>query len=408
MEQRKNVVLVLAVIIVMIGISIILAEQFSVADSSRETPGTDGASIPALPVTAISVSTMAVATGTMTKTPDVTISRQQAQALLDEWEMDEGVIHGYFVAGVSLTDRYPGKILYEFSLVPDNTSIRETNATLFIDAETGDPYNPLQDKAGITIEQAKAKARGAFPELSADRVRIRFNDGSQYMRSWAFELMKGEEKLVEGGLDADTGELSSYFIGITRLDRPETPSVTMDAAQQTADREIRERNGDISIVLVDARLDPLGMPGEKIAGQYVFVYNRIIRGVPCDSDGFTITVDSVAGNVVNYHKSWSLPEDAVALPAEPAITKDAAIKTVEQEAVKIYPASTASLKILSADLRWKDFHNPDKVTPAPGSIPLAWKVQFEDETIRGWQWPVPANGWVDAKTGTLLDLYYRH
>jgi len=408
MEQRKNIVLVLAVIIVMIGISIILAEQFSVAESSRETPGTDGTSIPVLPVTAISVSTTAVATGTMTKTPDVTISRQQAQALLDEWEMDEGVIHGYFVAGVSLTDRYPGKILYEFSLVPDNTSIRETNATLFIDAETGDPYNPLQDKAGITIEQAKAKARGAFPELSADRVRIRFNDGSQYMRSWAFELMKGEEKLVEGGLDADTGELDGYTIGVKRMGRPESPSITMDAARVTTDKEIRKRNGELPLELTDSHLDPLGMPGTKIAGNYVFVYKRVIDGIPCDSDGILVTVDSVAGNVVGYNKEWNLPEEAVAGSSHPAITKDAAIKTVEQEAVKIYPASAASLKILSADLRWKDFHNPDKVTPAPGSIPLAWKVQFDDETIRAQQYPTPGYGWVDAQNGTLLDIYYQH
>jgi len=403
MEQRKNAVLVLAVIIVMIGISIILTEQFSVAEPPRGTPGTDDPSIPGVPVTAISVSTTAVATGTMTKTPDVTISQQQAQALLDE-----GEIHGYSIAGITLSDRYPGKILYEFSLVPDNTSIRKTNATLFIDAETGDPYNPLQDKAGITIEQAKAKAREAFPEFTADNVRMRFNDGSQYMRSWAFELRKGEEKLVQGSLTADTGELSSYSIGITRLGRPGTPAITMDVAQQTADREIRKRNGDIRIVQTEARLDPLGMPGEKIAGKYVFVYNRVIHGIPCDNDGILVVVDSVAGNVVEYRKSWSLPEDAVALPADAVVSKETAITTVQQEAEKLYPASASSLRIVSAELRWKDFHNPDQVTPKPGSVLLAWKVLFDDETIRGWQWPVPANGWVDAKTGELLDLYYRH
>jgi hypothetical protein len=182
----------------------------------------------------------------------------------------------------------------------------------------------------------------------------------------------------------------------------------MDAAQQTADREIRERNGDIPVVQVDARLDPLGMPGEKIAGKYVFVYRRVIRGVPCDSDGIVVTVDSVAGNVVNYHKSWSLPEDAVALSAEPAISRDAAITTVQQEAEKIYPTSAAGLKIVSAELRWKDFHNPDKITPAPGSIPLAWKVQFDDETIRAQQYPNPETGWVDARNGTLLYLHYYH
>jgi hypothetical protein len=397
MEEKKISILIIGIII-MIGIAIVLAVQFADPVSSPYPPENHGV------ITLVSsLATTPVAPGTTVKAPDVKISRQQAQALLDE-----GEIHGYSIAGITLTDRYPGKILYEFSLVPDKTSFREANATIFIDAETGDPYTPLQEQAGITIEQAKARAREAFPELSADRVRIRFSDGSQYMRNWAFELMKGEEILVEGGLDADTGELSSYFIGITRLDRPGTPSVTIDAAQQTADREIRERNGDIPVVQVDARLDPLGMPGEKIAGKYVFVYRRVIRGVPCDSDGIVVTVDSVAGNVVNYHKSWSLPEDAVALSAEPAISRDAAITTVQQEAEKIYPTSAAGLKIVSAELRWKDFHNPDKITPAPGSIPLAWKVQFDDETIRAQQYPNPETGWVDARNGTLLYLHYYH
>jgi hypothetical protein len=150
------------------------------------------------------------------------------------------------------------------------------------------------------------------------------------------------------------------------------------------------------------------MPGEKIAGKYVFVYKRVIRDVPCDSDGLTLVVDSVAGNVVEYRKSWSLPENAVASSAKPEITKDAAIKTVQQEAMRIYPTSAASLRIVSAELRWKNYHNPDKVVPAPGSIPLVWKVQFDDETLRAQQWPSPATGWVDAQTGTLQDMYYRH
>jgi hypothetical protein len=192
------------------------------------------------------------------------------------------------------------------------------------------------------------------------------------------------------------------------MGRPENPSITIDAAQQVADREIDERNGVIPVVLSDSRLDPLGMPGEKVAGRYVFVYHRVIQNVPCDSDGFTIVVDSVAGKVIEYRKSWSLPENAVAASSKPAITKDAAIKTVAQEAAAIYPASTSSREIVSAELRWKDFHNPDKIVPMPGSIPLAWKVQFDDETIRAQQWPNPATGWVDAQNGTLLDMYYRH
>ena len=398
MKQRKNAVLIFAVVIVMIGVSIVLAEQFAGTGASTPPPhepvvGTRATAVAATPAVAITATAM----------PEAVISKEEATALLDE-----GETHGYSIAGITLTDRYPGKLLYEFSLVPDSTHSRKTNATLFIDAETGDPYAPLQDKAGITIEQAKEKARGAFPNIPADRVRIRFNDGSQYMRGWSFDLMNAGDRLVQGGLDADTGELKSYFIGIKRLGRPATPSVPMDAAQRTAEREVRERNGELPLTLVDARLDPLGMPGEDIAGKYVFVYKRVIHGIPCASDGIVVTVDSVAGNVVEYGKSWILPEDAVALPAEPVISKDTATATVKKEAEKIYPASADGLRIISAELRWRDFHNPDKVTPGPGSVPLAWEVQFDDETIRAQQYPSLGNGWIDARNGTLLDLYYRH
>ncbi|MCK9579996.1 MAG: PepSY domain-containing protein [Methanoregula sp.] len=341
---------------------------------------------------------------TTTENPSPSISREEAITLV----RDDYSEHTHSITRIELTDHYKKKPLYIIELVPDASMQSTRNETVFIDAMTGDYYNPAQEDAKISIEKAKDLARSAFPQLTPDRVRMTFSDGSQYLRGWEFILYRDEKKLVQGSFDADTGDLSSYSIGITHQDRPETPSVTMDAAQQTANWEIRERNGDIPVVQVDARLDPLGMPGEKIAGKYVFVYRRVIHGVPCDSDGIVVTVDSVAGNVVNYHKSWSLNEDAVALPAEPVISRDAAIKTVQQEAEKIYPASADSLQIVSAELRWMDFHNPDKVIPKPGSVPLAWKVQFNDETIRGWQWPVPANGWVDAKTGTLLDLYYRH
>ena len=101
---------------------------------------------------------------TATAMPEAVISKEEATALLDE-----GETHGYSIAGITLTDRYPGKLLYEFSLVPDSTHSRKTNATLFIDAETGDPYAPLQDKAGITIEQAKEKAREGHPILLRER-----------------------------------------------------------------------------------------------------------------------------------------------------------------------------------------------------------------------------------------------
>ena len=401
MELKKNPIAIACVIICIVigtGIVITLLQSQDTA-IVHQLPANQTVGTPVPPVASIPQTI---------QPPDSSLSAKITRDVATTRMQEEYPFWMYTIDDINLTDRYSGKTLYEFAMVPAESSLYEKNTTVFIDAETGDLYSPLQEKAGISIKQAKLHARQAFPAWTIDRVRIKYVDGTQYVRSWEFYLYRDEKELVHGSLDADTGELSTYAIGVTRMGRPENPSITVAAAQQVADREIEERNGVMPILLGNSRLDPLGMPGEKIAGRYVFVYNRVIQNVPCDSDGFTIVVDSVAGNVVEYRKSWSLPENAVAASSKPAITKDAAINTVEQEAATIYPASPASLKIVSAELRWKDFPNPDKVVPAPGSILLAWKVQFDDESIRAQQWPNPATGWVDAQTGKLLDIYYRH
>ncbi|MFA4860837.1 hypothetical protein [Methanoregula sp.] len=332
------------------------------------------------------------------------ISQEQAITLVRE----DYYRPAYSVARIALTDRYAKTPLYEIDLAPVEGLVAEQNETVFIDATTGDYYSPAQESARISVEQAKEFARNAFPHLSPDRVKIRFSDGSQYALGWEFTLMQGDEKLVQGGLAADTGDLKWYAFPVLRKDRPANPSISLDAAKIIAEREIRNRNGVLPVAQTDARLDPLGMPGEKIAGKYVVVYTRIIRNVPCDSDSLVVTVDSVTGKVTRYSKQWILPENAVVSMSPPAISREAAAGLVEREARKRYPASAGSLTIISADLRWMDYHNPDQIIPAPGDIPLAWKVQFDDAVIRSQQWPNPGTGWVDAQNGTLLDLYYRH
>ncbi|OPY37955.1 MAG: Peptidase propeptide and YPEB domain protein [Methanoregula sp. PtaU1.Bin051] len=398
MRDRELVIASAAAAVVLIAAGIFIVYPLMVSPYSRSETGN-------------------ISAGTTGTTPEITvsgtttpsdilpkISLKQVTALVRE-DYSE---YQYSIAGISLTGQYAGKPLYVVELIPVGDSVAERNETIFIDATTGDYYNPAQENAEISIEQAKDLARASFPQLSPDRVKMKFSDGSQYARGWEFSLINGDNQLVQGGLNADTGDLSWYAFGIVRKDRPENPSITLDAAQHIAEKEIQKHNGDLPITMTEARLDPLGMPGEKIAGKYVFVFKRIIRDIPCDSDGLTLTVDSVAGSVVEYRKSWSLPENAVASSASPAITKEVAIKTVQQEATRIYLASVAGLRIRSANLVWKDFHNPDKVTPAPGSIPLAWKVQFDDEILRAQQWPGTATGWVDAQTGSLVEMYYRH
>jgi hypothetical protein len=106
------------------------------------------------------------------------ISREQATVLVRE-DYSE---YTYSIARISLTDQYVRKPLYVVELAPVTGSIAERNETVFIDATTGDYYNPAQENAKISIERTKDLAREAFPQLSPDRIRMKFSDGSQYVR----------------------------------------------------------------------------------------------------------------------------------------------------------------------------------------------------------------------------------
>ena len=325
------------------------------------------------------------------------------------------------ISSTDPADRSFGKAGDACTLVPieavtgsDAAGFTYQNTTVFTAVSAGNYSSPFGKKdAGITIDKAKESARNAFPHYSPDRVGMEYSDGSDSVRGWNFELYKDDQKIVTGALDADTGDLKDYFIS-TSLQREQQgdshPAVTIDSARATAENEIRERNGELPLKLVESRLDSPSPrpPGMEAAGNYVFLFRRIIRGVPCNTDGFTISVDSGTGNVVSYYKSWHTPENAVAAQPVPAIPREAAIAVIEREAKACYPDSADSFRIVSADLQWMDLYDPDKFTPSPGVIPLAWYVRFDDKTIREREFPVPEEGTVDAQNGTLLSMYYVH
>jgi hypothetical protein len=213
----------------------------------------------------------------------------------------------YSIAAINLTDRFPGKLLYEFILVPTSDSPFHSNQTAYVNAASGDLYSPMQDKAGITIDEAKVRARLSFPQWTIDRVQMKYNDGIRYTRSWEFHLYSGDEELVHGALSPDDGVLDWYALnGPTRFGRPATPVVSMDTAEKTARAEVQNRTGNSLIGLIQSRYDDLGMPGANIAGQYVFLYSNDRPGrKTCENDGFTVVVDSVSGKVQEYWRTWT-------------------------------------------------------------------------------------------------------
>lgn len=316
----------------------------------------------------------------------------------------------YSIQNVTLTDRYAGKILYEFSMVPGSSGFYHENATFFIDAETSDFYNPSQEYAGMTIGQAKDEIGLHFPEMGDDSIRIAFTNGSKKKpRGWDFRIIRDNTTRVYGLLHADTGDLKEYVRIVPWSERPDTSPITMDAARLRADVEVLNRNGRLPVIMTSAGYSPLlGAAWAKSSREYSFVYNRILQNITCASDGITVTIHPITGNVLSYQKKWVLTEDAIISVSVPAIPSGTASDIVEQQARSQYPLSADSIRVLSVDLRWKDTRTTEGIPLAPGSIPLAWRVKFDDEYLRAQQSPTEGVGWVDALNGSLLELNYRH
>ena len=354
---------------------------------------------------------------TVTITPDIIIGEGvPVQSTRDMQSLDAATASlrfdypapAYILMSVNITDQYADRNLFEFRIKRVNASPEDTGFSVFIDARTGDPYTLGQERARITADQAKTLVSNAFITYHPEKIGMKFNNSPDSLQEWIFTLYRDNTTILTGTMDSDTGQIGSFSSRIERQGRPANPALDSTAAQKIADRYIIDRNGfPLPLNMSVARYDPFGFPEEAIAGQYVFVYNRIVQGIPCDYEGFTISVDSVTGEVTEYHRRWTSPDNAFSLAVEPLVTRYEATYTVLDRAKQTYPASVNGLAIISAEIRWKDKSSPRSI-PRPGSIPIAWKVQFDDEVIREKQWPVPAVGWVDAQTGKILDFYYQH
>ncbi len=331
------------------------------------------------------------------------LSPEKAVSLLRE----EYPAETYTLDSLNLTDRFSGYTLYEFMLQPTAGSSAETRFVVFDDAVTGEPYTPGQEDARITMGLAQDLVMKAFPGIRSDRVRVRYCNNPDSGSTWNFRFLKGTTPILTGTMDADTGLISSFSLAIQKVGRPTEPGIGLPAAQAIADRYISGKNGPVAVNMSEGRYLPLGFPSDPVAGQYVFIYNRIVNKIPCEDDGFIVGVDSVTGEITAYERHWNAPDNAFSVASDALVLKHEATYAVLKQAKETYPESENGPHIVSAEIKWKDQH-PPRVTPRPGSIPLAWKVTFDDDIIRSNSSAKPAVAWLDAQTGTILDFEYRH
>ena len=260
----------------------------------------------------------------------------------------------------------------------------------------------------ITEKQAQAIALAAFPDLPAGSMSVELATNPDFGQVWKYTLRADTTVEASGLLDAETGMILTFNRTIHPGGRPQNPVLTLENARQVADSTINNRNnGILSINMSDGHYVPLSTQSGNVAGSYRFVYNRIIQDYPCDVDGFIVSVDAVSGAITEFVQRWQTPDNAFMIIEDPVIPKYDATYTVQAMAKSIYPSSISGLRILSADRRWKDEHDP-ATTPRPSSIPLAWKVVFDDDTIRAKAGTPPAVGWVDTHSGELIEITYQH
>lgn len=276
-------------------------------------------------------------------------------------------------------------------------------------ARAGTYVTPTEDTTPtITEQRAKEIALAAFPSLPAGDMKVDLSTSAEFGRVWKYTLRADTTTEAYGLLDAETGMIATFNRTIHPGARPQNPVLTLGNARQIADATINSRNtGILSINMSESRYIPLVTPNGNVAGSYRFIYNRIIQDYPCDADGFIVSVDAISGAITEYVQRWQTPDNAFMIAEDVVVPRYDATFKVQNRAKSIYPSSVPGLRIISADIRWKDRHDPATI-PRPSTIPLAWKIVFDDDIIRAKTVPTPAVGWVDVQTGELLEMTYQH
>ena len=298
--------------------------------------------------------------------------------------------------------------LFGFTIRSKGTSAGSEESIVFIDAATGTPWAAGRETAAFPEEKVKGIVASTFSDTSTGTVRIWYHDSPDEGGVWRFILASGNMTLATGRVDAETGELLAFTRNIPSSGRAADPAILQERAQSIASKYVSDKNGGTPpLNLTTTRYEAWGTPSVPAAGQYVFSWERLYLDYPVDTDRITVAVDAVTGDVIGYDKRWTTPDYAFSQTVEQAIAQRDAIFTIMEAAKTVYPDTVESIRILSSELRWNNRHAPG-TTQRPGSVPLEWRVVFDDDVIRASSSLPKGIGWVNIQTGNVTELEYRH
>jgi WD40 repeat protein len=260
--------------------------------------------------------------------------------------------------------------------------------------------NPSTEKVKIDFETARSIAERSIPAIKDARM---LHGGLIYdkllgVKVWELEFKTDDGKHISVCVDASTGEVV-YVWDESKMSAGKG-SISAEEAKKIADSYLRKVLGNSASDLIFSGI--LYNPSEEKehAPKYDVHYSRLIKGIPCLSDGITISVNAKGGDVVAYYKVWDIQEKDCINP-NPSVSKENATRLLTDYMRREY---STKINILSAKLVWMDVNYPHPMN-GKRDVRLVWWIKFDDSAVKSNEMP-PAAAWVDAHSGEVLRVVY--
>jgi hypothetical protein len=277
------------------------------------------------------------------------------------------------------------------SASPDRVGAEITPKTpLFLD--------PVDEAVSITKEDAIKSAEMSIPDITIRKVTGGLIQDRVYGKIWQFSVITGEGDNLLIGIDPKTGELDFYY-GKADKKTVTREEITVNEAKQIADDYIKTQNIKGELLFDEVEYRP---PRAKdLAGKYSVHFWRIIKGIPCLSDGVRVGVNPETGDVMSYQKTWTMPEEKIAVTAMPGIQDSEAQQIVRDLMKEKY---STDITVISSRPVWVDMDY------LPGTndchdIRLTWWIRFNDSYLQENE-AEPGSAWIDAHSGEFLKKAY--
>lgn len=197
------------------------------------------------------------------------------------------------------------------------------NAEAAMDTGAGGRLSPKElaavEKAAalLTKEQAADKLRQAVGLaenylLENSNLDVRYDESSRYI--WNLELSQTDsQQSISGTVDAQTGQLLSFYQYTGELEKLEQPQSKQQADEAVAAFLQQQAAAELGSSKLIPQQDDRGQ-----INQYSYTYQRQVNGISFMDNGITVVYDASAGQITTYQLSWNKSAEFPAITAAKA------------------------------------------------------------------------------------------